>query len=160
MNGRSQQQLSTERRGYINNTLEQDCDRRNQADGGLETFAFGAFRVIPHARLLEYRGVPVSLGSRAFDLLCLLVSRPGEVVRKDELMAKAWPDVTVEESSLRFHITQLRRALDDSQGGERYVVNIPGRGYCFVACVDREASRLKLDRDGHTRMVEAQLAAN
>jgi DNA-binding winged helix-turn-helix (wHTH) protein len=40
--------------------------------------------------------------------------------------------MTVEESSLRFHITMLRRALGDGQGGERYVVNIPGGGYCFV----------------------------
>lgn len=152
MNGRSQQQLSTERRNYINNgTLETDCNRRSEVEATLEIFAFGPFRVIPHARLLECRGLPVPLGSRAFDLLCLLVSRAGEVVRKDELMAKAWPDVTVEESSLRFHITQLRRTLDEGQDGARYVVNVPGRGYCFVACVDREASPLKLNRYHDTR---------
>jgi len=80
------------------------------------------------------------LGSRAFDLLFVLVNRPGEVVSKGELMAKAWPDLTVEESSLRFQIAQLRRALGDGQEGERYVTNVPGPGYCFVAPVGRAAS--------------------
>jgi DNA-binding winged helix-turn-helix (wHTH) protein len=52
---------------------------------------------------------------------------------KEELMARVWPELTIEESSLRFHIAQLRRALGDDQGRERYVTNVPGRGYCFVA---------------------------
>ena len=58
------------------------------------------------------------LGSRAFDILCILISRQGEVVSKAELMEKAWPGLTVEESSLRFHIAQLRRVLGDGQDGE------------------------------------------
>jgi DNA-binding winged helix-turn-helix (wHTH) protein len=109
-----------------------------------EAFHFGPFRVAPYARLLEHEGSAISLGSRAFDLLCLLISRPGEIVSKSELMARTWPDVTVEESSLRFHVTQLRRALGDSpHGSGRYVVNVPGRGYCFVARVSRQAQPLK-----------------
>jgi DNA-binding winged helix-turn-helix (wHTH) protein len=84
--------------------------------------------------------VPVS---RAFDHLCLLVSRPGEVVTEGELVVRAWPNVNIEETTLRFQIAQLRRGLGDSQDGERYVVNVPGRGYCFVACVSREALPLK-----------------
>jgi len=52
-------------------------------------------------------------------------------------MAKAWPDVVIEESSPRFHMTMLRRALGDRQEGQRFVVNVPGRGHCFVASVDR-----------------------
>src|SRR5918994_5043194 len=82
-----------------------------------EAFSFGHFRIVPHARRLERDGSPIPLGSRAFDLLCLLVSRPGELVSKDELMAKAWPDLTVDESSLRFHIAQLRRALGEGHDG-------------------------------------------
>ncbi|MDE5443179.1 ATPase [Bradyrhizobium sp. CSA207] len=105
-----------------------------------DEFSFGPFRVVTRARLLERDGTPTSLGSRAFDLLCILVNRPGEVVGKAELMAKAWPGLTVDESSLRFHITQLRRALGDSQDGAPYVANVPGRGYCFVAQVGRAAS--------------------
>lgn len=98
---------------------------------------FGPFRLHPKARLLERAGTPVRLGSRALDLLYLLVSRPGEVVRKDELLTTAWPDLTVDESSLRFHIAQLRRALGEGNEGERFISNIPGRGYCFVAPVAR-----------------------
>ena len=114
-----------------------------QADPVSEAFSFGPFRIVPHARRLERDGSPIPLGSRAFDLLCLLVSCPGELVSKDELMAKAWPDLTVDESSLRFHIAQLRRALGDGQDGERYITNVPGRGYCFVAPVDRAGSTPK-----------------
>jgi DNA-binding winged helix-turn-helix (wHTH) protein len=105
----------------------------------LEAFSFGPFRVVPCARLLECDGTPAPLGSRAFDILCLLISRAGEVVSKRELMARVWPNEKVEESSLRFHISLLRRALGDGKGGERYVVNISGRGYCFVAGVSRAA---------------------
>jgi predicted ATPase/DNA-binding winged helix-turn-helix (wHTH) protein len=97
--------------------------------------SFGPFRLYPRARLLERDGEPVRLGSRALDLLYLLASRPGDVVRKDELLATAWPDLTVDESSLRFHIAQLRRALGERQNGERFISNVPGRGYCFVAPV-------------------------
>ena len=109
-----------------------DLHKARDPAGIADPIAFGPFRLSPQARLLERDGEPVPLGSRALDLLCLLASRPGEVVRKDELMAKAWPDLTVDESSLRFHIAQLRRTLA-GQEGERYVANVPGRGYCFVA---------------------------
>jgi len=143
MNGPDQRQFATE--GF--HSYDHDPTRERGRDGRrrrvaveaiVQAFSFGRFRIVPYARLLERAGSPISLSSRAFDLLCILVSRPGEIVSKGELMARTWPDVTVEESSLRFHITQLRRALGDSQGGERYVVNVPGRGYCFVAGVSRE----------------------
>ena len=137
MNGGSQPQLSKEQLRW----------HSIPAEAGPMAFSFGPFRIAPHARLLERDGLPVPLSSRAFDLLCLLVSRAGEVVSKGELIARAWPDVTVEESCLRFHITMLRRTLGDGQGGERYVVNIPGRGYCFVAFVDRGALPLKQEHE-------------
>jgi len=108
-----------------------------------EAFSFGPFRVLPHARRLERDGTRTQLGSRAFDILCILISRQGEVVSKAELMEKAWSGLTVEESSLRFHIAQLRRVLGDGQDGESYVKNVAGRGYCFVAPVNRAASPAK-----------------
>jgi DNA-binding winged helix-turn-helix (wHTH) protein len=111
-----------------------------QAEIVPQAFSFGPFRIVPRARLLERDGSRTPLGSRAFDLLCVLVSRPGEVVSKGELMARVWPDLRVEEGSLRFHISQLRRTLGDGQEGKRYVTNVAGRGYCFVARVDRAAS--------------------
>jgi predicted ATPase/DNA-binding winged helix-turn-helix (wHTH) protein len=75
------------------------------------------------------------LGNRAFDILLALVERPGEVVGKVELIKRAWPDTVVQEDNLRFQIGLLRKALRDGQGGARYITNIAGRGYCFVAPV-------------------------
>src|SRR5262249_46555453 len=60
---------------------------------------------------------------------------PGELVSKDELVARVWPDTFVEEGNLRVHIAALRRTLGDGQAGNRYVATIPGRGYRFVAPV-------------------------
>jgi hypothetical protein len=98
-----------------------------QAEVVPQAFSFGPFRIVPRARLLVRDGSRTRVGSRAFDLLCVLVSCPGEVVRKSELMARVWPDLTVEESSLRFHIAQLRRTLGDGREGKRHITNVAGR---------------------------------
>src|SRR4030095_8274733 len=73
-----------------------------------------------------------------FDILAALVERPGEVVGKEELIARAWPQTFVEESNLKIQVSALRRALGDGQGGNRYVITVPGRGYNFGAPVRRE----------------------
>jgi predicted ATPase/DNA-binding winged helix-turn-helix (wHTH) protein len=99
--------------------------------------SFGPFRLSAAERLLERNGVPVQLGSRALDILIALVERAGEVVTKKELMSRVWPDVIVNEASLRVHVAGLRKALGEGQAGARYVSNIPGRGYCFVAPIGR-----------------------
>ncbi|WP_225767592.1 winged helix-turn-helix domain-containing protein [Inquilinus sp. Marseille-Q2685] len=104
-----------------------------------DVFSFGPFRLAAGERLLTRGGVPVELGARALDILIALVSRPNEPVGKRELMAEVWPDVIVEEGSLRFHIVGLRKALGDGQDGARYIATLPGRGYCFVAPVLRSA---------------------
>jgi len=99
--------------------------------------SFGPFRFFATQRLLEKDGVPLNLGSRALDLLSMLIERAAEVVSKRELMARVWPDLIVEEGSLRFHIASLRKVLGDGQSGVRYVTNVAGRGYCFVAPIGR-----------------------
>lgn len=80
------------------------------------------------------------LGSRALDILIVLTRHAGEVVGKDELIAQVWPDMTVEETNLRVHIAALRKALRDGQAGNRFIANIPGRGYSFVAPIVEAAS--------------------
>ena len=65
----------------------------------------------------------------------LLVERAGQVVGKDELIAQVWPSAVVEEATLRVHIAALRRHLHDGRAGQRYIVNVTGRGYSFVAPV-------------------------
>lgn len=102
-----------------------------------DVLSFGPFKLAPSERLLTLDGVPVDLGARALDILIALVSHPNEIVSKRDLMARVWPDVTVEEGSLRFHIASLRKALGDGKDGARYITTLPGRGYCFVAPVFR-----------------------
>ncbi len=77
----------------------------------------------------------MELGARALDILVVLISAPNEIVSKKDLLSRVWPDVVVEEGSLRFHIASLRKALGDGQDGARYITTLPGRGYCFVAPV-------------------------
>ena len=96
---------------------------------------FGPFRLLAARRLLFEGDKPVRLGSRALDILIVLTEQPGELVGKGELMARVWPGITVEETNLAVNVAALRRALGDGQAGARYIVNIPGRGYRFVAPV-------------------------
>jgi predicted ATPase/DNA-binding winged helix-turn-helix (wHTH) protein len=100
--------------------------------------SFGPFRLLAAQRLLLEGDRPVRLGSRAFDILTTLVERAGEVVSKEALLARAWPQTFVEESNLKIQVSALRRALGDGQGGHRYVLTIPGRGYNFVAPIALE----------------------
>ena len=93
---------------------------------------FGPFELDFVGRRLTEAGRPVVLGSRALDLLIALLERPGELVTKAELVARAWPETQVEESNLRVQISAIRRALKD-QSGEAYIVAVSGRGYRFVA---------------------------
>jgi predicted ATPase/DNA-binding winged helix-turn-helix (wHTH) protein len=104
---------------------------------------FGPFRLVAPERRLERAGEVVQLGARALDILIVLTESAGEVVSKKMLMARVWPDLTVDEGSLRVHIAGLRKALCDGQHGARYISTVPGRGYCFVAPFkrDRSASR-------------------
>jgi predicted ATPase/DNA-binding winged helix-turn-helix (wHTH) protein len=102
-----------------------------------DVLSFGPFNLVASERLLTKEGVPVELGARAFDILTVLISAPNKVVSKKDLMARVWPDVTVEEGSLRFHMTSLRKALGDGKNGARYIATLAGRGYCFVAPVSR-----------------------
>jgi predicted ATPase/DNA-binding winged helix-turn-helix (wHTH) protein len=97
-----------------------------------DVIAFGPFCLREKERRLERNGVDVKIGSRALEILIALAGRAGEVVTKEELNARVWPDTSVEESGLRVHISALRKALGDGQDGARYVTNVPGRGYCFV----------------------------
>lgn len=109
-----------------------------QSDNSDESaLAFGPFRLLPKARLLEKDGNPVHIGGRALDILIFLAERAGEVVGKRELVSRVWADVNVDEGSLRFHVSALRKVLGDSASGARYVVNVPGRGYCFTAPIVR-----------------------
>lgn len=89
---------------------------------------FGPFRLDGERRQLWRDGELVPLGDRAFDILLVLAEAGGRVVAKRELMARVWPDLTVEENSLHVHISALRRALGDCDDGSG-VITVRGRGY-------------------------------
>jgi predicted ATPase/DNA-binding winged helix-turn-helix (wHTH) protein len=105
-----------------------------------ETISFGPFRLSITERLLEQDGRPIKLSARAFDILVALIRRPGEIIGKRELIARVWPDISVDEGSLRFHVAALRKALGDGQAGARYLGTLPGQGYRFVAPISRTTS--------------------
>ena len=108
--------------------------------------SFGPFRLVPTQFLLLEGDKPVSLGSRALEILTVLLERPGELVSKQELMARVWPNVFVEPANLTVHMSALRRTLRDGRDGNRFIINVPGRGYSFVASV-AVAGRAKLNGD-------------
>lgn len=100
-----------------------------------DAITFGPFHLFQSQQLLLEADKPVRLGSRALEILGALVERPGEMVSKRELVARVWPNTVVEEANLKVHIAALRKALGDGRDGNRYLVNVPGRGYKFVAPV-------------------------
>lgn len=101
----------------------------------LQGWRFGEFALVPTQRLLLKGEVPVRLGSRALDLLTVLVASAGTVVGRDELLAAVWKTVVVDEGSLRVHVAALRRALGDDGVARRFIINVPGQGYSFVGDV-------------------------
>ena len=109
----------------------------NIAATGGDIFCFGRYRLAVRERLLMKDDAPVTVGSRAFDLLLALVERAGETVNRKELFDCVWPDVVVAKVNLRVHIAALRKALGDRQDGNRFIVSVAGRGYRFVAPVGR-----------------------
>src|SRR3979409_1111510 len=100
--------------------------------------SFGPYRLLAAQRLLLEGDRPVRLGSRAFDILTALVERAGEVVSKEELIARAWPTTSVDDANLKIQVSALRRALGDGQGDNRYVATVIGRGYNFVPPIHNE----------------------
>jgi DNA-binding winged helix-turn-helix (wHTH) protein len=98
---------------------------------------FGPFEFSSRDRVLRCEGSLIPLGSRALDILAYLALRAGEVISKKQLIDHVWPDVNVEEGSLRVHVAAIRKALRDGQLGHRYIANVRGRGYSFVSAVVR-----------------------
>jgi Tol biopolymer transport system component/DNA-binding winged helix-turn-helix (wHTH) protein len=107
-------------------------------------YEFGVFRIDVNKRLLLKDGETVPLTPKAFDTLLLLVENSGQLVSKDALMSRLWPDTVVEEGSLTRNVYVLRKALGEAPQEHKYIVTVPGQGYRFVAEV-REVSEDSLD---------------
>ena len=96
------------------------------------TLEFGRFRVLLRRRQLMADGVPIELGTRAFDLLSVLVEANGSLVTKEELMSRVWPGIVVVEENLKVQISALREAFGEDRD---FIRTEFGRGYRFTAAV-------------------------
>ena len=97
------------------------------------SYEFGRFRLKTAERVLLREGEPVPLTPKVFDILVTLVEHGGQVVAKDDLMKRVWPNTFVEEGNLTQNISLLRKALGESPGGVQFIETVPRRGYRFVA---------------------------
>lgn len=100
--------------------------------GAAAMVEFGRFQVLLRRRKLLSEGVPIELGTRAFDLLLVLLEADGALVTKEELLRRVWPSVVVAEENLKVQICALRKALGEN--GDLIQTEF-GRGYRFTAAV-------------------------
>ncbi len=106
-----------------------------------DLYEFGPFRLEGRERRLRKNDVPVVLPPKVFETLLFLVENAGHIVTKGELMTALWPDTAVEEGNLTKNIWLIRRALEESDGGTRYIETVPKAGYRFVAPLTRSPGR-------------------
>jgi Tol biopolymer transport system component/DNA-binding winged helix-turn-helix (wHTH) protein len=101
-------------------------------------YAFGGFRLDPGTRTLYGRdGKPIPLRAKNFDVLFYLVEHAGELVAKTDLMQAVWPRLVIEENNLNQAVSALRQCLGDDRQAPRFIATVTGRGYQFVAPVER-----------------------
>jgi DNA-binding winged helix-turn-helix (wHTH) protein/TolB-like protein len=105
------------------------------SDSAEVSYEFGSFHLNPRERWLLVDGRPVSLTPKAFLTLVALVERGGQLIDKQEMMDRLWPDAVVEEGTLARNISDLRKVLGESPGERKYIETVPKRGYRFVAPV-------------------------
>jgi Tol biopolymer transport system component/DNA-binding winged helix-turn-helix (wHTH) protein len=98
-------------------------------------YRFGEFDVDVRRHTLRRGERQISLGERAFAVLCLLIENAGQVVTRHELIDAVWRDVIVTDDSLARAVSDLRTALDDDAADARYIRTVHRRGYLFIAPV-------------------------
>jgi DNA-binding winged helix-turn-helix (wHTH) protein len=111
-----------------------DGANRSAAEASLE---FGRFRVLLRQRQLLANGVPIELGTRAFELLLALLEANGSLISKEQLLTRVWPGIAVAEDNLKVHVCALRKALGEDRD---FIRTEFGRGYRFIAAVHSTAA--------------------
>ena len=84
---------------------------------------------------LERAGVALTLEPKAFNLLVLMIQRPGHVFTKQEIFDTLWPDTVVSDHALTRVVAQLRRVLGDEAREPRYIETVPTRGYRWLPTI-------------------------
>jgi DNA-binding winged helix-turn-helix (wHTH) protein len=132
--------------------LQHDANRSSPAaaDAMLE---FGRFRVLLRRRELAVDGVPMELGTRALDLLLVLLEADGSLVTKEELMSRVWPGIVVAEENLKVQIAALRKALGEDRD---FIRTEFGRGYRFTAAVRSTVAGNACQRPPRLRRLPSQ----
>jgi DNA-binding winged helix-turn-helix (wHTH) protein len=118
-----------------NSSMARDRSSRATAEATLE---FSRFRVLLRQRQLVADGVPIELGTRALDLLLVLLEADGSLVTKDELLSRVWPGIVVAEENLKVQIAALRKTLGEDRD---FIRTEFGRGYRFTAAVRSTVAR-------------------
>jgi DNA-binding winged helix-turn-helix (wHTH) protein len=118
------------------NPLRQGGNASHRATAG-EALEFSRFRVLLRRRQLLADDVPVELGTRAFDLLLVLLEADGSLLTKEELLSRVWPGIVVSEENIKLQVSVLRKAL----GADRDVIHTEfGRGYRFIGVLGSNAA--------------------
>jgi DNA-binding winged helix-turn-helix (wHTH) protein len=113
------------------------CGSSEGAEAAIE---FGRFRVLLRQRWLLADGVPVEVGTRAFDLLLVLLEADGALVTKRELLSRVWPGMVVSVENLKVQISALRKAL----GADRDLIRTEfGRGYRFIGMLRSNTTAIR-----------------
>ncbi|MCA1638383.1 MAG: winged helix-turn-helix domain-containing protein, partial [Acidobacteria bacterium] len=100
-------------------------------------YEFGEYRLDPVERQLLRDGRVITLTPKAFETLCLLVENGGHLLEKNRLMEMLWADAFVEEGNLADNISKIRQALGDSRKAPKFIETVSGRGYRFIAKVEK-----------------------
>jgi Tol biopolymer transport system component/DNA-binding winged helix-turn-helix (wHTH) protein len=119
----------------------------SQQERNARFYEFGPFRVDKVKYVLTRDGEVAPLNLKAFEILLALIENRGQVLEKNELLQRVWPDTVVEENNLARNISALRKALDEHPNEHQYILTVPGRGYRFVASV-REVDGASEDFNG------------
>jgi len=116
---------------------------------------FGRFRVLLRRRQLVADGAPVKLGTRALDLLLVLLEAEGSLVTKGELLARVWPGIHVSDENLKLQVSALRKAFGEDRD---FIRTEFGRGYRFTAAVKSTVPLAAIDQTARWRRPHQTMA--
>lgn len=121
------------------------------------SYEFGRFRLNVAERILSRDGEVVPLTPKVLDILLTLVEHRGQVVSKEDLMKRVWPDTFVEEGNLTQNISLLRKALGESPGGVQFIETVPRRGYRFVAPINETLGEKANETTAYAPVASAEI---